>query len=282
MDLSKSYAVITVGSTNFPLLILSLFQKYGDDKCIISQLLDNYDLVYLQYGNSRIIQKKSNIYEYHSIGDLTRLLEVQWNWLVLSVFNFKELHNSKRVCLPKLSLGDVHKIENDRIIMKPYFDEMPELLKSASLVISHAGSGSVLEFLLGPNTASQSNTGIFHPRFMLACPNPFLMDNHQGELCAALDGLNFVGDEGNLKLMIMNCGENLMHQTGVPYKSNGNDSMEAYLNQQIHDLYRGISNKLRKSFQATQRTASLSKSNKIKLTAKSLKFKQLLDEICQK
>ncbi|KAG8705218.1 N-acetylglucosaminyldiphosphodolichol N-acetylglucosaminyltransferase catalytic subunit alg13 [Ceratobasidium sp. 394] len=55
----------------------------------------------------------------------------------------------------------------------------PELAKSfeqASLVISHAGSGTILEVLR-------------LPRPMIVVPNETLLDNHQVELANALEGL---------------------------------------------------------------------------------------------
>jgi UDP-N-acetylglucosamine transferase subunit ALG13 len=261
MGSNKSYAVITVGSTNFPLLILSLFYKFSGERCIISHLLGKYDLIYLQCGNSSIIQhNNSKDFEPDSSDEFIRLLEVQWSWLVSSASSFKKGSHAERVSLPIEAFRNDFGSQRIRIIMKPYFDDMSELLKRATLVISHAGSGSLLEFLLGPSGSPNPSTKIFEPRFMLACPNPFLMDNHQEELCNALDGLNFVDEKGNLKLMILNCGDNLLDITKVQSNIGGDNSIKTFLNQKIHNLYLGIFTKLEDSTCATNGTTSLSAS----------------------
>lgn len=63
-----------------------------------------------------------------------------------------------------------------------FTDEMPRHISKADLVISHCGSGTVLDVLRGP---------IFGPHGhssgnLILVPNPNLMDNHQIELASEL------------------------------------------------------------------------------------------------
>ncbi|TFK72197.1 glycosyl transferase [Pluteus cervinus] len=75
--------------------------------------------------------------------------------------------------------GDrVHKVEQDGVSIEVwrYKPSLKEAFEEADLVISHAGSGTILEVLrLG--------------KPLIVIPNPTLLDNHQEEVATALSEL---------------------------------------------------------------------------------------------
>lgn len=67
-----------------------------------------------------------------------------------------------------------------------FTDQMARYVARADVVISHCGSGTVLDTLRGP-IFEEGVQSVKRPVLILV-PNPLLMDNHQGELAEALVG----------------------------------------------------------------------------------------------
>lgn len=135
---------VTVGSTKFELLINRILKQD-----LLQQLKKyNFKRVILQVGNGK-----------HDDDDL---------------FNFKELNfNASNNEISKFTK------ENIEITAYRYKSSITDDLLSADLVISHAGSGSVMESL-------EAN------KKLIVVVNESLMDNHQLELAEKMYAENYL------------------------------------------------------------------------------------------
>ncbi|EAN32798.1 Glycosyltransferase family 28 domain protein [Theileria parva strain Muguga] len=79
------------------------------------------------------------------------------------------------------------------IVVKQYLDNFTEYVKNADLVISHLGSGNLLEVFS-------------HQKYAVFVPNPDVAGNHQIELLHVLDH-KFISDLDSLKEKVKNPGK---------------------------------------------------------------------------